>query len=157
MKTATMVFALVLAAGGAARSADPDPYVAGLRDAARGISDPERAWRNYALNCQGCHRPDGAGTADSAPALAGHIGLFTWLKGGRTYLGQVPGVATAPLPNDQLSELLNWVLRRFDATHVAPDFAPYTPAEVGRLRVTPLRTEAAAVRATLLSGAPSRP
>lgn len=130
-------------------------YGARADDAAHGVADPARAWRNYALNCQGCHRPDGTGDAASAPALAGHVAVFTAVRGGRDYLGRVPGVATSPLTDADLAELVNWTLWRFDAAHVAPGFGPYTAEEIGRLRRSPLRTEAAATRAALLA-APAR-
>jgi len=51
----------------------------------------------YALNCQGCHRADGAGTPGSVPPLAGSVARFLGAAGGREYLVQVPGVAQAPL------------------------------------------------------------
>ena len=150
------VVALVLsltAAAASVRASGPDPYGAGPDTPAHGVPDAERAWRNYALNCQGCHRPDGTGGADTAPALAGHLGIFTHIDGGRTYLGRVPGVATAPLPDDQLAELLNWVLWRFDPGHMSPEFLPYTAGEIATLRRAPLRTEADATRAALLAKA----
>lgn len=117
-----------------------------------GVPDAHRAWQNYALNCQGCHRADGAGDGETAPALAGHVAVFTHLPGGREYLGRVPGAATAPVSDADLAELLNWALWRFDAGHMAADFKPYTAQEVAGLRRHPLRTEAAAVRARLLDG-----
>lgn len=118
---------------------------------AQGVYDRRRAWQNYALNCQGCHRPDGTGDGVTAPALAGHVGVFTALPGGRDYLSRVPGAATAPISDADLAELLNWVLWEFDAGHVAKGFKPYGAAEVGVLRARPLRTEATEVRAGLLA------
>ena len=115
-----------------------------------GVETAERAWQNYALNCQGCHRPDGSGDGQTAPALAGHVAVFTGIAGGREYLGRVPGAATAPISDADLAELLNWALWRFDAAHVAPGFRPYSADEVRTLRGRPLRTEAATVRARLL-------
>ena len=120
---------------------------------AQGVADPRRAWQNYALNCQGCHRPDGTGDGVTAPALAGHVGVFTGLPGGREYLSRVPGAATAPISDADLAELLNWVLWEFDAGHLAKGFKPYTASEVAVLRARPLRTEAAVVRARLLGDA----
>ena len=119
---------------------------------AHGVADPQRAWQNYALNCQGCHRTDGTGDGDTAPALAGHVSVFTTLPGGREYLSRVPGAATAPISDAELAELLNWALWNFDPSHVATGFKPYTAAEVGALRARPFRTEAAAVREKLLRG-----
>ena len=41
---------------------------------------------DYALNCQGCHRPDGTGTPGTVPALAGSVAKFLKVPGGREYL-----------------------------------------------------------------------
>ncbi len=103
----------------------------------------------YALNCQGCHRADGAGTPDSVPPLAGSVARFLSVAGGREDLVQVPGVAQAPLDDAALAAVMNWMLARFDAAHVPTDFVPYAAAEIGRLRAKPL-TDVDAVRRRLL-------
>ena len=107
---------------------------------------------DYTLNCQGCHRADGTGTPGGVPALAGWVGRFLHVPGGREFLVQVPGVAQAPLDDEALAAVLNWVLERFDQDHVPPGFAPYTASEVGRLRVRPL-TNVDRVRRELLEAA----
>jgi mono/diheme cytochrome c family protein len=93
---------------------------------------------DYALNCQGCHRADGAGTPGSVPALAGSVGRFLRVPGGREFLVQVPGVATSALDDAALAAVLDWVLGRFGADGVPPGTSPYTADEVGRLRRSPL-------------------
>jgi hypothetical protein len=118
-----------------------------------GVDNPQRAWQNWTLNCQGCHRPDGTGSAGTAPSLAGTVARFLSVPGGREYLGRVPGVATSPLSNADLSEVMNWMLWRFDQAHMPPDFRPFTAAEVGQLRTAPLRLEASQIRANLLKKA----
>jgi hypothetical protein len=105
---------------------------------------------NYALECQGCHLADGTATAGSVPALAGSVGRFLRVKGGREYLAQVPGVAQAPLDDAALAALLNWVLGRFGGADVPRDFPPYTAAEVATLRRAPL-TDVEQVRRRLLA------
>ena len=104
-----------------------------------GVDNPQRAWQNWTLNCQGCHRPDGTGSAGTAPSLAGTVARFLSVPGGREYLGRVPGVATSPLSNADLSEVMNWMLWRFDQAHLPPDFRPFTAAEVGQLRTELLK------------------
>lgn len=116
-----------------------------------GVSNPALARQNWILKCQGCHRPDATGTAQTTPAMAGVVAKFLHVPGGREYLGRVPGVATAPVGDAELADLLNWTLYRFDGTHVPADFKPYTAAEVGKLRRAPLRTEAPVVRAALMA------
>jgi hypothetical protein len=115
-----------------------------------GVSDPQRAWQNWTLNCQGCHRPDGSGSDATAPGLAGTVSKFLTVPGGREYLGRVPGVATSPLGNADLADLLNWMFWRFDREHLPADFVPFSAAEIGRLRTAPLRLEASRLRAALL-------
>ena len=116
-----------------------------------GVLRPDLAWQHWVLNCQGCHRADATGSVDTTPALAGMVAKFTRVPGGREYLARVPGVATAPLPDAELAELLNWVLWRFDSADLDARFRPYTAQEIGALRSHPLRTEASRVRAQLLS------
>lgn len=116
-----------------------------------GVSNPALARQNWILKCQGCHRPDATGTAQTTPAMAGVVAKFLHVPGGREYLGRVPGVATAPVSDAELADLLNWTVYRFDGAHVPADFKPYTAAEVGKLRRAPLRTEAPVVRAALMA------
>lgn len=105
---------------------------------------------DYMLNCQGCHRPDGAGTPGSVPALRGSMARFVAVPGGREYLARVPGVAQSALGDAELAALLNWMLAYFDPEHVAPGFRPYAADEVGRLRRAPL-LEVDRLRAALLA------
>ena len=122
-------------------------------DAPAGVTNPQRAWQNWTLNCQGCHRPDGTGSAGTAPSLAGTVSKFLTVSGGREYLGRVPGVATSALPNADLAELMNWMFWRFDKQHLPADFAPFTAEEIGRWRAQPLRLEASQMRSDLLKKA----
>jgi mono/diheme cytochrome c family protein len=133
-------------AGAQALSPNPQSSPAGVENA-------QRAWQHWTLNCQGCHRPDGTGSAGTTPSLAGTVGRFLSVPGGREYLGRVPGVATSALSNADLSELMNWMLWRFDKEHVPANFQPFTAAELGQLRSAPLRLEASQMRADLLKKA----
>jgi hypothetical protein len=117
-----------------------------------GVVNARRAWQNWTLNCQGCH-PDGTGTASTAPSLASTVAKFLWVPGGREYLGRVPGVATSPLSSSDLAELMNWMLWRFDRADLPRSFQPYTDAEIGQLRRSPLRLEASQMRSELLKKA----
>jgi cytochrome c553 len=139
----------------------PEPASAFAADtqAPAGVENAQRAWQNWTLNCQGCHRPDGTGSDTTSPSLAGTVSKFLWVPGGREYLGRVPGVATSALSNADLAELMNWMLWRFDKEHLPSTFQPFTAAEIGQLRTQPLRLEASQMRTDLLnkageSGAP---
>jgi mono/diheme cytochrome c family protein len=121
-----------------------------------GVENPQRAWQNWTLNCQGCHRLDGSGSDGTAPSLAGTVAKFLWVPGGRDYLIRVPGVATSALSSEDLAEVVNWMLWRFDKDNVPPAFQPFTAAEVARLRTQPLRLEASQMRSDLLKRAEAR-
>ena len=108
---------------------------------------------DYALNCQGCHRADGAGTPPSVPPLAGSVAKFLAVPGGREYLARVPGVAQSALDDGELAEVLNWLLAHFDLEHVPAGFKPYTADEVGALRKSPL-TNVVRARGELLERLP---
>jgi hypothetical protein len=158
---ATVLFdaaARTVTAGTAATAAAPattaGPAVM-ARDAQvpAGVSNVPLAWQNWTLNCQGCHRLDGTGSDTTAPSLAGTVAKFLWVPGGREYLVRVPGVATSPLSDADLAEVVNWMLWRFDREHLPGNFRPFTASEMGPLRSRPLRLEAAGIRADLLSKA----
>ena len=97
-------------------------------------ADDHRGRINYMLHCQGCHLPDGAGVADRIPQLKDFVGLYLHDENGRAFVINVSGVATAPLPDDQLSELINWVLLSFSGKELPKPFRPYTAGEVSELR-----------------------
>lgn len=118
-----------------------------------GVVNAQLAWQNWTLNCQGCHQPDGTGSVNAAPSLAGHVAKFLWVPGGREYLGRVPGVANSPLADAELAEVMNWILWRFDPQDLPSKFQPFTAAEIGQLRASPLRLEASQVRNDLLKKA----
>ena len=118
-----------------------------------GVENAQRAWQNWTLNCQGCHRFDGSGSDATAPGIAGTVAKFLLVPGGREYLIRVPGVATSPLSDADLAEVMNWMLWRFDKEHLPATFQPYTAAEIAPLRARPLRLEASQMRSSLLSQA----
>jgi hypothetical protein len=66
------------------------------------------------------------------------VGMFLETQAGRDYLVRVPGSAISALDNEQLAEVLNWILVEMGGDSVAADFEPYTANEVGELRVEPL-------------------
>lgn len=115
-----------------------------------GVERPERARQNYILKCQGCHGAEAQGDRSLTPPMAGIVAQFLAVPGGRNYLARVPGVATAPVGDAELAELLNWTLYRFDAAHVPAGFRPYRAGEIAQMRKSPLRTEAAATRRSLI-------
>lgn len=117
-----------------------------------GVHDAYQARTDYQLKCQGCHRPDGSGDDHSNPPMQHIVARFLSVPGGREFIGRVPGVATVDLDDTRLANLVNWTLYTFDREHMPVDFRPYTAAELGKLRQTPLRLERATMRARLVEG-----
>jgi mono/diheme cytochrome c family protein len=116
-----------------------------------GVSNEERARSNYMIHCQGCHMPQGEGMADrTVPKMAGFVGLFLHVDGGREFLVQVPGSANTSLDDRDLAELLNWILSTMSPSELPDSFLPYTPHEVGDLRKSPL-AEVAQTRKALVA------
>lgn len=145
MKLGLALALLMLPVSAAAAGAGGHPVAA-----IPGVERPERARQNYILKCQGCHGPKAQGNSSNTPPMADMIARFLAVPGGREFLGRVPGVATAAVSDAELAELLNWTLYRFDAAHLPPGFKPYGAAEIGKLRKSPLRTEAASTRRVLV-------
>ncbi len=108
----------------------------------------QRAHFNYQMFCQGCHTPDGSG-AQTVPRMKDHVGYFLESPRGREYLVRVPGSATSALDDEELAEVLNWILLEFAGDSLDKNYLPYTTAEVGRVRQHPLN-EVDAYRAELL-------
>lgn len=109
-------------------------------------AEDETAEHDYVLHCSGCHRADGTGAPEEVPSL---VGLDRFLRSaeGRAYLIRAPGVAQAPVGDERLAKLMNWVVLRFGATGVS---AGYTETEVAAWRRDPLR-DPTQVRARLLA------
>lgn len=103
---------------------------------------------NYTLHCQGCHLADGSETPGKIPALIG-AGRFLSVEGGREFLVQVPGVSLSVIQDEELADLLNWMLYRFSADDIPADFEPYTAEEVARYRRSPL-VEVETIRTKLI-------
>lgn len=112
-------------------------------------ADDNRAHVNYMLHCQGCHLPDAVGIGDEVPRMKDFLGYFLHDDRGREFVVQVPGVATAQLPDDEIAELLNWLLLRYSGDQLPENYVPYTAAEVGALRRTPV-SDPAVLRRELL-------
>jgi len=103
----------------------------------------------YMLHCQGCHRPDGSGLPGVVPALRDEVARFLTVPGGREFLVRVPGSASAPIDDTDLAAVLNWIVHQFGPAAEAAAAAPYTAAEVSRLRRDPL-LDVAVARAALV-------
>lgn len=97
----------------------------------------ERAKFNYQMFCQGCHTEDGRGHK-SVPNLKGFMGHFLAHKKGREYLVRVPGSANSVLDNEQLTEVLNWMLIHFSDDSLPEGWQALDIDEVTEYRKDPL-------------------
>ena len=105
--------------------------------AALPVSSAASPAQDYMLYCMGCHGPDARGVPGKVPALAGSLGRFMRTPQGRDYVLRVPGAANSVLADAQLTAVLNWLAARDTAAGEAR-VAPFTEAEVARVRHNPL-------------------
>ena len=96
------------------------------------------ARQNYILNCQGCHLPDGSGSKGNVPRMNDFVGYFLHVPGGREFIVQVPGAASAPISDRELADVMNWMLLNFSRNELPDPFVPYDAEEIGELRKEPL-------------------
>ncbi|WBX84614.1 cytochrome C [Sphingosinicella microcystinivorans] len=115
-----------------------------------GVKNEGQTRQDWIMNCQGCHRSEGSGSGSGVPGLASNVSRFLHLQHGRAFLGRVPGVAFAPLSDQRVADLLNWVVQTYDPANMPRTFKPYTAAEVQALRKQPLITDSMTVRAQIM-------
>ena len=89
---------------------------------------------NYLLHCAGCHLPDGRGVEPEVPSLREKLGPLTTSAEGRGYLVQVPGASQVPLTDQELRDVVNWVLIEYNAKTLPNPFNPLTTKEVSKYR-----------------------
>lgn len=126
--------------------------------AALGLCSTGRAYEpqmNYALQCMGCHTPDGSGIADRVPPIRDTLPLFARMAEGRRFLVQVPGVSQSRLSNAELAQLLNWMIETLSARKPT-QFVRYTEEEVAEYRRVTL-VHVRATRERLLRAAQTPP
>ncbi len=94
------------------------------------VADAEQS---YMLHCGGCHMADGDGAPPEVPGLK-DLGEIVQLRGGRDYLVQVPGASQAPITDDELTVIVNYILRAFNAATLPESFMPLSLEEVSQAR-----------------------
>jgi len=114
MRVARYVIAISLLLAGAIAGADPRS--------------------DYLLHCAGCHQPNGRGLPPEVPSLVGPLGAIASSTEGRDYLARVPGASQAPLTDDELAAVLNWILAEFNGDTLPEDFRPLKGKEIGMSR-----------------------
>jgi mono/diheme cytochrome c family protein len=89
---------------------------------------------DYLMHCAGCHLADGSGLPPEVPSLAGPLGRIVSSPAGRDYVARVPGAAQAPLSDEALAAVLNWLLLEFNRATLPTNFQALRPREVARSR-----------------------
>ena len=113
------------------------------------LTNPES---DYVEHCSGCHGMQGDSYPAEIPVLRDRIGYFMCTREGREYLIRLPNVAYSPIPdNQQLADMMNFVVFGLGGASAPKDARPFTAAEVGRLRTRALATDSLiAVRAEIV-------
>ncbi len=97
------------------------------------------AQTNYILRCTGCHGQDGSGSEQAGiPDFRGYVGSFARSDAGRRYLMHVPGVTNASLDTAEIAAVMNYVIATYAGASRDPQAPEFTPAEVDRLRASPV-------------------
>jgi mono/diheme cytochrome c family protein len=112
-------------------------------------ADPSLAQQHWVLNCMGCHTATGGSIPGKVPPLAGSLGYFEHLPAGREYVMRVPGASNSALSDQELADVLNWLLTTKNRDALPHDFKPYTAAEITAHR-RPAFSDVATVRAGLI-------
>jgi len=114
----------------------------------------------FISNCAVCHQPDGKGAPSVYPPLTDTVGRYVAIKGGRTYLIDVVSFGMGgkiesggdsfegdmppwPQLSDQdVADVVTYVLTGFNARVLPADFKPITPDEVKAERAKSLTSAA---------------
>lgn len=99
--------------------------------AASSFADPRS---DYLMHCAGCHLVDARGVPPYVPSLSGTLGRLAASAEGRDYIARVPGAAQAPLSDDELAAVLNWLLLEYNRDTLPKNFERLRGAEVARSR-----------------------
>jgi mono/diheme cytochrome c family protein len=93
---------------------------------------------NYLLGCGGCHGVEGVSNSRLVPDLRDQVGYFLNSRTGRDYLVRVPNVAFYPVSDQDLTDMLNFMVFQLGRASIPAGAKPYTRTEVAALRRQPL-------------------
>ena len=113
-------------------AAKDDPRGATVAQGLAAISDPDLAKADYVEHCAGCHGVQGLSAPAKLPELRGRVGYMMCDAGTRAYLLRLPNIAKSRLAdNQQLADMLNFMIFGMGGESVLPGTRPFTAAEVG--------------------------
>jgi cytochrome c553 len=93
---------------------------------------------DYLMHCAGCHLADARGVPPDVPSLSGPLGRLAASAAGRDYIARVPGAAQAPLSDDELAAVFNWLLFEYNRDTLPKNFEPLRGAEIAKSRANVL-------------------
>ena len=97
---------------------------------------------DYVEHCSGCHGMQGNSAPADIPVLRDRVGYFMCTAEGRDYLIRLPNVAySAITDNQQLADMMNFVVFGLGGRSAPKTAKPFTAAEVARLRRDALATQ----------------
>jgi hypothetical protein len=103
------------------------------------LTTPESDYVEY---CSGCHGMQGNSAPAEIPVLRDRVGYFMCTREGRDYLIRLPNVAySAITDNQELSDMMNFVVFGLGGNSVPKGTRPFTAPEVRRLRADALGTQ----------------
>ena len=89
----------------------------------------------YLQYCGGCHGIHGVSAPRDVPSLRHQVASFLCTREGREYLVRLPNVALAPISNEELAKLMNYVVFELGGSDAAAlKASPFSAAEVAGLR-----------------------
>ncbi|MDB5685509.1 MAG: cytochrome, partial [Rhizorhabdus sp.] len=110
------------------------------------LIDPELARSDYIEHCAGCHGLQGSTAPAQLPELRGRVGWFMCTPESRAYLLRLPNVAHSRITdNDELADMMNFVIFVLGKGSAPPGTKPFTGEEVARERLLALSTTALSV------------
>ncbi len=96
---------------------------------------------NYLQSCGGCHGIQGRSAIGLVPQLRDRVGWFLCTPDGRDFIVQLPDVAFAGVSDQELADVLNFMMFDLGGASTPKSAKPYSAAEVKQLRESsPLRT-----------------
>ena len=119
------------------------------------ITDVEQARMDYVENCGGCHGVQGRSAPAEVPELRDRVGYFLCTPAARAYLLRLPNVVHSRIAdNQELADMMNFVVFGLGGASAPRDAAPFTAAEVAQNRPLVLASvQLRQERARLVEGA----
>lgn len=96
---------------------------------------------HYQESCGGCHGLLGSSSRDHVPELRGAVGRFLCTDEGRRYIVRLPNVAFANMDAKALADTMNFIVFSLGGGSAPKGAKPFTAAEVGKLRLQPLKSQ----------------